>query len=167
MRKAQDFQKALQRQVPVKMQAEAVRVFRANFKAQGFVDNGVRPWPPRKKEPRMARKKPSPKILIRSGLLLNSIRPAGQATWNRIAVQAGGPHVPYARIHNEGGNIRGTFNVRKHTRRTRRGKPVSVRAHARTVDASIPPRPYMGNSLPLRMSMRKIILETMVKTLGK
>jgi phage gpG-like protein len=165
MRKALALQKAMERQVPVKMQAAAVKVFRANFTAQGYVDNGVDPWAARKVMPKMSRPRPSPKILIRSALLINSIRPNGQASWNRISVKAGGPHVPYAQIHNDGGTIRGTFGVRQHERRSPKGKKSNVRQHTRTVNTTIPQRRYMGNSRALGTAMRQEIMKAVAKTM--
>jgi len=166
-RKVSALQKAFRRQVPVKMQAAAVRVFRANFKAQGFVDRGVKPWRPRTayKVKHLGRKQDR-LILVDKALLLNSIRANGQASWNNISVQAGGPHVPYAKIHNEGGTIRGTFNVRAHTRRTRSGDKAKVKAHKRTVNTTMPQRKYMGDSFELRTAMRKEIVTAIIKTLA-
>ena len=166
MRKALALQKAMAGPVPVKMQAAAVRVFRDNFKAQGWVDRGVKPWKQRAtEEKRKGRSKPRKILIGRTSLLINSIERNGQATWNSISVKAGGPHVPYARIHNEGGEIRGTFGIRQHGRRTRAGGKATVRQHTRTVNTTIPQRRFMGDSHALRQAMRKVIGEAVVKTM--
>ena len=166
MRKALALQKAMAGPVPVKMQAAAVRVFRDNFKAQGWVDRGTRPWKQRVvADAGATRRKPSRRILVGRGLLINSIERNGQAMWNRISVKAGGPHVPYAQIHNEGGEIRGTFGIRQHGRRTRAGGKTTVRQHTRTVNTIMPQRRFMGDSHALRQAMRKVIGEAVVKTM--
>lgn len=166
--RAESLKKALARPVPVKIQAAAVRQFRANFKAQGFINNGVKPWRPRIAYKTMHLGKKADRLtLVDRALLINSVRPLGQASWGRIAIQAGGPHVPYAQIHNEGGTIRGTFRVRAHTRRTSRGKMVNVKSFSRRVNTTIPKRQFMGDSHELRMEARKIIMQAVVDSLAK
>jgi phage gpG-like protein len=162
-RKALALQKAMGRRIPVLIQTAAVKHFRANFKAQGFVNNGAQPWKRRAKDPVRKDRKATPKILIgRTAMLINSIRP-GAANWNRIEIVAGGQQAPYAKIHNEGGDIRGTHNVRKHTRRRKRGGDSEVRAHSRTMNTTIPKRQFMGDSAELRMKAKGIILSEVIK----
>jgi len=166
IKRAQALQKSLAKRVPVLIQAEAVRHYRANFKAQGWVNNGTHPWKKRDDGalPKGKGKKPR-RILVDRALLLNSIRPDGQATWQRIGVHAGGPHVPYAKTHNEGGTIRGTFAVRQHERRARGGKVAKVHPHTRTVNTTIPNRQFICDSAELRVKAKAIILREATKIL--
>lgn len=161
-RKALELQKAMTRRIPVLIQNTAVRHFRDNFKQKGFVNNGLKPWKPVARPPGKKGAKPNTKILVQRALLLNSIRP-GQVSWNKIEVVAGGSHVPYARVHNEGGTIRGTFNVRQHTRRKKRGGESDVRPHTRTVNTTIPKRQFMGDSAELRVKAKAEILKVVAE----
>lgn len=166
MRRAQALQQAMARKVPVQIQAAAVRHFRDNFKAQGWVNQGTKPWKARvAAEATGRRKMPGRRILVGRGLLINSIDKDGQATWDRISVRAGGPHVPYAKLHNEGGDIRGTFAVRQHTRRIRSGGKATVKPHTRKVDTQIPQRQFIGDSAELRVKAKAIILKTVYETM--
>lgn len=75
---------------------EAVNFYTLNFRKQGFDDNGVEQWKPRKRE----RSKDSGRaLLVKSGALRRSLikRPAG-----RLAVWIISP-LPYASRQNEGG----------------------------------------------------------------
>ena len=61
-----------------------------------------------------------------------------------------GTNVVYARIHQLGGQVEGTFDVRRHVRTIRQAfgraiapKKVKVKAHRRTVDFTLPARPFL------------------------
>ena len=56
------------------------------------------PWPETK------RPNPRGSLMIRSGALVSTIRPS-LVTASEVRISAGGPRVPYAQIHNEGGII--------------------------------------------------------------
>lgn len=125
--------------------AETVVEFSQNkFKTQEW--DGV-PWQPL--NPNYARRKTrgKGKILTRTGALMLSIRPS-EVAYNRVVVSAGNSKVPYARMHNEGGRVRGTRKVRSYTNRNfmGRGKPVQIKAHTRTVNYGMPKRQYLGHS---------------------
>ena len=51
-------------------------------------------------------------LMLRSGALVNSIRPSMVGP-GKVVVSAGGGKVPYARIHNEGGQIPVTLKMKK------------------------------------------------------
>nr|DAM85994.1 MAG TPA: tail morphogenesis protein [Caudoviricetes sp.] len=79
-------------------------------------------------------------LLIDSGALVNSIRPA-VVTSQKVVISAGNNKVDYAQVHNEG--FSGTVGVPAHTRKTKR-KDVQVKAHTRK--ANIIKREFMGDS---------------------
>ncbi len=168
--------KALQRTIPRRIGQDAENHFRASFKNGGFTDRTLVKWRPRKQQPRDRRgKAKAHTVLFQHGLLRGSVRLA-QAYWNSIQVVAGGPHVPYARIHNEGGWIRRQVTRRAHTRRahaanTRRGRimrgEAHVRRHQARMNVYIPKRQFMGPSKALEATMRQTILKTIAETLMK
>jgi phage gpG-like protein len=67
--------------------------FTANFRKQGFDDEGVEAWKPRKKRERAGRA-----ILVKSGRLRRSINFRKKGKWSVVIAT----DVPYARRHNEG-----------------------------------------------------------------
>src|SRR5690606_9544636 len=79
----------------------ATEFFQDRFKTQEW--DGV-PWQALK--PKYAAKKGRGRgrILTASGLLQRSIRPS-VVTAQRVVISAGNSKVPYARIHNEGGQV--------------------------------------------------------------
>lgn len=172
---AQRLRKALTTTIPKRIAADAQRHYMDSFRHQGFTDRALVKWRPVKK-PRTSRGKVvGGRVLKGRGLLANSIRVA-RADWNGIQVVAGGPHVPYARIHNEGGWIRRQVTRRAHTRRahparTKSGvimrKEANVRRHQARMNLYMPKRQYMGDSTVLRNTMRQTIQRTIIETLVK
>lgn len=80
-------------------------------------------------------------LLIDSGNLLNSIRPAYVGR-DKVTISAGNEKVVYAEVHNEG--YTGPVTVKAHTRRTKKWGAVNVREH--TKQANIPQRQFLGKS---------------------
>lgn len=113
----------------------ATEYYKERFREKEFDGN---PWPPAKVSKRRG------SLLVDSGSLLNSIRPAYVAR-DGVIISAGNLKVDYAKAHNEG--FVGNVVVPAHTRRTRRGENVSVRQHSRGVN--IPRRQFMGESAEL------------------
>lgn len=68
--------------------------FKQTFTEKAFDGN---PWAPS----RMPKRTGS--LLIDKGALVNSIRPA-YVSRERVVISAGNDHVPYAQVHNEGGD---------------------------------------------------------------
>lgn len=173
--KVATLQKALVNTVPKRLGADAQRHFMMSFRNQGFTDTSLVLWPRLKKPRTSGGKVVQGRILKGRGLLMNSIRVL-RANWNSIQVVAGGSHVPYARIHNEGGTIEATASVRAHTRRdhaartsagTRLRKGSTVATHTRKMLIYMPKRQYMGRSAVLNMKMRGTIMQTVVESLVK
>lgn len=80
-------------QLPKQVGNIVKRHFVANFRKQGFDDNGVTPWRPRK------RRDSGRAILVKSGKLRKSIR-VKQAKFS--AIRVGTYSLPYSRRHNRG-----------------------------------------------------------------
>lgn len=87
---------ANRRVIKVEAGGMAVKHFKGNFRAQGFVDETVDPWKARKAP---EKRKGSRAILVKSGHLRNSIRVLGTP---RDTVIIGTRGVKYAKRHNEG-----------------------------------------------------------------
>lgn len=169
-------QKALNSTVPKRLGNDARRFFLESFRRQGWLNRGLQPWPPLKKSRTNSKGKAlAGRILKGRGLLMNSIRVL-RADAHGIVLVAGGQHVRYAKIHNEGGTISGmqsvrSFDRRAHMARTKAGmrmrKEAKVRAFTRRMNTRIPQRRFMGQSHELEVIMRKTILKTVVETLLK
>lgn len=121
---------------------EAERFHAENFRKEAF---DTQAWPARKKP-----ETPQRALLVKTSAL------KGHALRGRVQGDDVVFTFPldYMRIHNEGGKIAGTFNVRAHTRRGPKGS-VSVRAHQRTVSITIPKRQYVGVSKTLTDRIQK------------
>lgn len=158
MAKLRKLADALANKGPKVVAAVAERHSKDAFRNQGWTDARLVPWVKTKGG------KPG-RVLKRTGLLMNSVR-IESATLQRIRITAGGPHVPYARIHNEGGTIEGNVTVRAHKRRahtahTRRGrslrKEADVRAHTRRMLVYMAKRKFLGRSIVMEANMRAAI----------
>ena len=167
---------SLQKTIPRRIGQDAENHFRDSFKRGGFTDRTLVKWPPRKAQPTDRRGKPvKHTVLFQTGILRNSVRLV-RADWNSILIVAGGPHAPYARIHNEGGTISKSTSVRAHTRRAHsarvRGKVIArsaatVHTFNRSINTKIPKRQFMGRSQVLDRIMRETITRTIVESLVK
>lgn len=173
--KLSNLKKALLTTAPKRMGNDALRHFLMSFRNQGFTDERLVLWPKTKAPRTIGGRAVQGRILKGRGLLMNSLR-VTRSDWNGIQLAAGGPQVPYAKIHNEGGTIETTANVRAHARRdhvarlrtgkvARTGGP--VKAHTRRMLTYMPKRQYMGRSAVLVNTMRETILKTVVQTLVK
>lgn len=154
----------------------AVNFFDDNFDRQGFVDGTLTKWKPRthnKKDIGAAANAKrrggsySAKTLVQSGTLRRSIqyeiKKVGRQTLITIFSD-----VPYAEIHNEGGEVNYTATIRQHRRKqpsrnTGRGKNkvasgiTIVKQHTRTVKYTMPKRQFMGDSAGLTKRIERHI----------
>ena len=149
---------AFQRRYPTFVGTIAVDFFKGSFRRQGFVDDGLERWKPRAKTPTDRRSRKKGKTLVRTGRLRRSIRITRKGS-NYVVV---GTDVPYARTHNEGGQVKASVTVGRHRRKahSRNGVRVpetTVRTHKRNVNFNMPKRQFMGNSKFLN---RRITLRT-------
>lgn len=110
----------------------ATAYYKGTFRTKEFDGN---PWV----QPKVPKRTGS--LLIDSGELVNSIRPA-IVTPQRVVVSAGNSKVDYAQVHNEG--FKGTVTVPAHVRKTKKWGDVKVKEHNRQVN--IPQREFAGDS---------------------
>lgn len=117
--------------VPDIVAETATEYFKESFTLKEFDKN---PWEPAKKP------KTTGSLMIESGNLVNSIRPA-VITRERVVISAGNDKVDYAKVHNEG--FTGPVTIPAHSRKGKKGT-VEVKEH--TINQNIPKREFMGNS---------------------
>lgn len=113
-----------------------------------YIDGSLTAWKRRKKD-----KDPGRAILIGpgGGRLWRSLRPEPQPETARVVTD-----VPYAQIHNEGGEIMGVVTVPEHTRRTKSGE-TTVKEHEMKMNTIMPPRPFMLTSPEFDAALEKKI----------
>lgn len=130
---------------------EAENFFKERFVRKNWVDRVPEPWQAKIKPPDWLPakwRKRRGSLLVDSGRLKRSIRVL-KTTKTGVTV---GTDVPYAQIHNEGGTINQTLNIKQHTRK-RKGRTHTVKAHKRKRKFDIPKRQFIGESAIL---MRRI-----------
>ncbi|AZB17589.1 hypothetical protein EG352_07320 [Chryseobacterium indologenes] len=133
-----------------------VGVIAVNFSKERFVQKN---WINQNREAWQPRKRPSRgSILVRSGRLKRSIRKISQGNYYVYI----GTDVPYAKIHNEGGQINNIANVKPHTRRARSGRSSrsgtqNVKAHTRRMNIRMPKRQFLGDSMVLNRRIERFL----------
>ena len=70
--------------------------------------------------------------------------------------------MPYAKIHNEGGTIKTTQNVKPFSR-TVKGKSQNVKGFGRKVNTTIPQRQFIGDDPQLKNAIEIIVNRNMKK----
>ena len=83
-------------------------------------------------------------LMVRSGRLKRSIRKMSEGDYYVYI----GTDVPYAKVHNEGGEIKKTANVRSFSR-VRKGRTERVKSHRRKINLKMPKRQFLGDSKAL------------------
>lgn len=124
---------------------EARVYFDKSWADKGFTDTNLTPWKPVLDKNGEVKERP----LVDTGALRRSLRTEVSQNVATIFTE-----IPYAQIHNEGGKVAYTANVREHTR-----KGSKVKAHTRTVDHDMPQRQFMGPSATLDKQLEKIITD--------
>ena len=129
---------------PAIVSETAVEYYKERFAVKGFDGS---PWIP-------GRPKKSGSLLVQSGNLMNSIRPAYVGP-DKVVISAGNAQVPYAQVHNEG--FEGDVPVKSYVRSTKGqaskkekdagDAPGTVKAHTRHM--KIPQRQFMGDAREL------------------
>lgn len=143
--------------VPERIGTEVVNFSKERFVNQDWEDTTSDPWTPRSRKRRGGTKRQNGAILVDSGRLKRSIRKTSVSP-ERVVI---GTDVEYAALHNEG--LKGTEQVKQHTRTSRKGKAYTVRAHARKVD--MPERRFMGDSEELCRRLENIIIDEIQNSL--
>lgn len=156
LNKQQQVQKALRESVTL-MANNAVNFFKDSFKKQGWMDGTLKLWLKRK---RNEKRNSNRAILVKTGRLRRSIRIAKQTALTATI----GTDVPYARIHNEGGEItrhaRSELFVRnrnKTTKKFRKGVKAGQGFTFKEGKIKMPQRQYMGSSRTLTAQSQKIL----------
>jgi len=90
--------------------------------------------------------------MVNSGRLKRSIRKL-KITKNNVTI---GTDVPYAQIHNEGGQISKVANIKAHSRK-RNAREHRVKTHTRNVNINIPKRQFLGNSQAMTKKIENMI----------
>ena len=81
--------------VPHIVAETATELFKDSFREKAW---DKKPWTPAK------RKAKKGSLMVRTGALMGSIRPT-EISATRVTISAGSSKVPYARVHNEGGEV--------------------------------------------------------------
>lgn len=167
--------KAFLRQMTQEAGVIAVNFSKDRFRFKNWLDKGRERWKPRK------RPNGRGSLLVRTGRLKRSIRKILTGDYYVMV----GTDVPYAPLHNEGGEINKTVQVKSHQRkinirarkidkRTGRirtlkkaigNKMVNVRAHNRKMNLTMPKRQFLGDSEFLGKLIGRHITREINKTL--
>lgn len=144
---------------------EAEIFFKERFVRKNWLDQVAQPWKrnatPPDWVPKQWRKRGGSILVGKgSGRLKRSIRTL-RTTKNSVTV---GTDVPYAQIHNEGGTIHQTLNIKPHTRK-RQGRAHSVKAHTRKRTIKIPKRQFIGKSAMLEHRITRVLQVELFKIL--
>lgn len=146
--------------VPHIIAEKATEFYKNRFTVKADI-NG-KSWPPAKNPPSRG------SLMVRSGNLMASIRPS-VINSNRVVISSGSARVPYAKIHNEGGevNIPVTKEMRKfawamnYKTGDERWKGLALTRKS-VIRVSMPKRQFMGHS----KTLNQIILNS-IKTAFK
>lgn len=183
-----DIIKEVNDRLPRKVGVTAVNHFKQNFRDGGWLDNGLHPWKrTRRQEGNGKDAKYSP-LTSRRNHMMRSI----QASTSPGQVTIEDP-VPYAAIHNDGGDITTHPTVTERMRRyawhmvyslagikgkgklpkelpkeAEKWKGLALtRKSSITVHAHIPQRQFMGDSAELRMKVNKLIKDSIERIQSK
>lgn len=153
----------------------AVNFSKERFRYKNWLGKTREHWKKRQRKDRGS-------LMAKSGRLKRSIRKISQGNYYVII----GTDVPYAQIHNEGGTIKETVNVKAHTRkitirarkidrvtgRSRRaaksvGEKISkVRAHRRRMNTRMPKRQFLGESAFLIRKIERHMSREIIKKIN-
>lgn len=134
---------------------EAENFSNERFVMKNWVDRTASPW--KKAEPvpdwipKKWRKK-SGSLMVQSSRLKNSVRTIA-TTRNSVTI---GTDVPYAQIHNEGGTVNQTVNIKAHSRK-RKGRTENVKGHQRKRKFKIRQRKFIGESAILMRRIERFV----------
>lgn len=151
------------KKLPTEIASIAEKFSKDRFREQAWLDETKHKWKPRKVQ-RGRTGKRSQTLLVDTGRLKTSVRKI-KVTPEQVII---GTNVPYAEIHNEGGEINKTVNVKSHDIKSHRRKAYTrnrngraerikaqtiktyrVKAHTRKMNLKIPSRRFIGSSYTL------------------
>jgi len=142
-----------------------------NFRMQGFQSDSLQPWPKRKVKDKGAMRA----ILIQTGALRRSFRKEDSADHTTLSTD-----IPYAKIHNEGGDIRhpyrevtlsyrgkeGSLKLAKTNTQNQQRKVTQIRRSSiYNHTTHIPQRQFIGTSPVLTQKCEGFIITTLTNTL--
>lgn len=133
----------LKRKLLSDMRVELTEEFDKNFERKAFFTD---------KWKRRATPNPKGSLLMVTGTLRRSIK--SEVRGNGVRFSSA---VPYASIHNEGGN--GTKPVRAHSRRGKKGKTHQVKAHNRKF--KMPQRQFIGDGKRTQEIIKGVISDNL------
>ncbi|AZZ57565.1 phage virion morphogenesis protein [Riemerella anatipestifer] len=155
------------RELPPIIGEEVVHFAQDNFDRQSY--NGEA-WQKRKNPTKWGKRDEEGRaLLVKTAKLRRSIR-IGQVWEDKVRVVAGGADVPYAKAHNEGFSGAVEQKVNPFLRRGKKGEPIAVKGHTRTIHQNIPKRQFIGDeesSAELRQRIKNIVRIELQKTFKK
>ena len=124
----------------------AVNFSKERFVRKDWLDgNSRQTWEKRKRKDKGS-------LMVRSGRLKRSIRKMSEGDYFVYI----GTDVPYAKAHNEGGEITKTVNVRSHSRaRKGRTDKFKVKSYQRKINLTLPKRQFIGDSAALAIRIER------------
>lgn len=134
---------------------EAENFSNERFVRKNWVDKAAVPWEKAANVPDWVPKKWQKKrgsLMVDSSILKNSVRTI-VTTKNSVTIGTG---VIYAQIHNEGGTINQTLNIKAHSRK-RKGRSENVKAHQRKRTFKITQRKFIGESAILLRRIERFV----------
>ncbi|UAB84987.1 phage virion morphogenesis protein [Zunongwangia sp. SCSIO 43204] len=143
--------------VPNIVAETASEFFKERFRTQEW---DKKPWQPLSPKYAAQKTRGKGRILTRTGALMASIRPS-EVRADRIVISAGNSKVPYARIHNEGLQVKGVATIKGYTNRNfmGKGKKVKIKPHTRNYTINMPQRQFMGHSRYLNKLLRDRLIK--------
>lgn len=150
---------------------EGVKFIDDNFKKQGFQGATFQPWVKRK-----STKNANRAILVKSGVLRRSIQQTNNSDSVKLSTD-----IPYARIHNEGGEIRHPYRtvdlyytkkgaklkLAKLQTQSQQRKATEVRhSSISNHTTKMPKRQFMGDSPVLQKSAREALIKILTTALN-
>lgn len=129
----------LKKDIIADMRVELAEEFDKNFTRKAFFTNK---WKKRRNPNALG------SLLVVTGSLRRSIQAKETPDGVRFT-----SNQPYATLHNEGG--KGSVTVRQHTRKSKKGKPYTVRQHNRAVN--VPQRQFVGDGQDTQRIIQNVI----------
>jgi phage gpG-like protein len=161
-KKAQEIKNLIENRLPIQIGKKAMRFINGNFSAQGWQGGSFQKWKPNKRGGR---------ILVHKGHLRRDTyfqtQPALTILKNDL---------PYAKINNEGGTIKGSATVKSYTRKgyTRKVKgkkqtvkPSTIKTHTRNMNITIPQRQFFPTKSSPSLVLDNAVRREVVREINK
>lgn len=165
-RKEQEIQRACERTIPLKVSVAMEEHVKDNFRAGGFMNNGLQPW-----KSTIRQSEASGEDALRTPLLSRN-RNLMNATKHRYTPYKATVYndAPYASIHNEGGTIPVTASMKRFFWAKYYQTKLLLFKHLAFMPVgsliTIPKRTFMGDSFELQQQVREIIDNELIKIIN-